>query len=282
MARSIDEIQQEIIQNKDNDVNLADLNSPSATAIWRLWTRIIAVAINLFEQILDSAIATMEQSARDAIAGTPDWLQRRVLEFQFSLSDPQVVSVIDGVASYPVISENLRIVTRASIKEQANGRVLLKVAKGGSTLEKLDNNELNALKGYVDKIGFAGIPIDTISLDADRLRFEGTVFYSGENVESEVKDAVKEGISNYLASVSINDFDGVVVREKLIDSIQSVTGVTGVDTLGVVMTGRPEQSPLGGNDNTNIDRLYETRAGYIIEEDTAGNTFDDTITMQLG
>lgn len=281
MARSTQEIQNEIIAQKDSEPALSGLNSPSGTAIWRLWTRIVAVAINLHEQFIDNSILEMEQIARDSVAGTPDWLQRRALEFQYSPTDPQVVTVIDGRASYPTIYTDLRIITRASVKEQNNGRTQIKVAKGDTVLSPLTANELNAFKGYIDKIGFAGIPIDTVSLEADRFRFEGEIFYSGEYVQSTVLNDVKTAISNYLSSISINDFDGIVIRENVIDSIQKVSGVVGVDTLNVKMNGRPFQSVLFDQNNVNIVREYETASGYIIEEDTAGNTFSDTITMTL-
>lgn len=281
MARSIEEIQNEMIAAKDADPNLVALNSPSQTAIWRLWTFIVAVAINLHEQFLDLGILEMEQIARDAIAGTADWLQQRVLEFQYDENDPQVITVIDGRATYPVVDPALRIVTRASVKEQSSGRVLVKVAKGETPLSPLNTNELNALIGYLDKVGFVGIPIDTISLNADRFRFEGEIFYSGEYVETTVKQAVIDAITLYLDNISIENFDGTVTREKVIDAIQQVDGVVGVDTLNVLMNGRPEQDPLGGGNNVTITRQYETFAGYIIPEDTAGNTPDDLITMTL-
>lgn len=281
MARTTEEIQQSIIDAKNNETELTALNSPSQTAIWRLWTFIVAQTIQFFEQLIDVSIQEMEQIARDSIAGTAEWLQKRVLEFQYSATNPQVVSVVDGRISYPIIDASLRIVTRAAVKEQANGRVLVKAAKGETTLSPLGPDEQTALRGYLDKISFVGMPVDLVSLEADRLRFEGTIFFSGEFVQSQVFDAVKESISNYLKDISVGNFNGLVVREELINAIQLTPGVVGVDTLNVKLNGRPFQSVLGDVNNVNIVREYETDAGYIIEEDTPGNTFDDTITLIL-
>lgn len=282
MARSIDDIQNEIITAKNADANLTALNSPSAVAIWRLWSRIVAGAIETQEQLWDVFKAELEQIAREAVPGTADWLQKRVLEFQYDATSPQVISVVDGKATYPTINEALRIVTRAAVVEQVNSRVLVKVAKddGGGGLTPLDAVELNALVGYLDKLGFVGIPIDVSSLFADRLRFEGEIFYSGEYVETTVKTNVIAAIEAYLSSVSVENFDGKIVREELINAIQAVEGVTGVDTLNVVLTARPSSVALTGA-TTNVLRTYVTAAGYIIQEDTAGNTFNDTITMTL-
>lgn len=282
MARSIDDIQNEIITAKDADATLAALNSPSAVAIWRLWSRIVAGAIETQEQLWDVFKAELEQVAREAVPGTADWLQKRVLEFQYDAASPQVITVVDGKASYPTVDPSLRIVTRAAVVEQVNSRVLVKVAKdgGGGTLTPLDAVEVNALVGYLDKLGFVGIPIDVSSLFADRLKMVAEVFYSGEYVETTVKANVITAIESYLSSVSVDNFDGKIVREQIVDAVQAVEGVTGVDTLNVVLTARPSSIAITGA-TTNVLRSYTTAAGYIIQEDTAGHTFDDTITMTL-
>lgn len=281
MARTVEQIKQSIIDQKNAESELSGLNSPSATAIYNLWAFITAVAINLHEQFIDQAILDIEQVAREAVPGTADWLQNRTLEFQYNELDPQVITVIDGKATYPTIDESLRIVTRAAVKEQTNSRVLVKVAKGSEVLEPLEPDQKSALIGYLSKISFVGIPIDLISLEADQFRFEGEIFYSGEFVETVVKEAIIEALKVYLSSVSINNFDGKIVREKVIDAIQAVAGVVGVDTLNVKLNGRPDTDAIGGPLNEDIKRTYETAAGYVVEETTSGSTFEDTITMTL-
>ena len=282
MARSIDDIQQEIIDAKDADANLSALNSPSAVSIWRLWTRITAGAIETQEQLWDVFKAELEQIAREAVPGTADWLQKRVLEFQYDAGNPQIITVIDGQATYAVIDPALRIITRAAVVEQTNNRVLVKVAKddGGGGLTPLTTQELNALKSYLDAIGFVGIAIDTSSLFADRLRLEGEVYYNGQYVEATVKAEIITAVEAYLSSVSVDNFNGEIVREQIVNAIQGVTGVTGIDTLNVSLIARPSSTPLTGA-VIDVQRAYITSAGYIIQEDTAGNTFDDTITMTL-
>lgn len=282
MARTVSEIQNELISAVQADPTLSGLTSPSATAIWRLWTFVIASSLEVQEQLWDVFKAELEQIAREAVPGTADWLQNRVLEFQYDATNPQVVTIVDGKATYPTVDVSLRIITRAAIKEQSNGRTLVKVAKddGAGGLIPITSIEENALISYLDAIGFVGIPIDTSSQFPDRLRFQGEVFYDGQYVESTVKTNVITAINDYLKSISIDEFDGKVVREKIIDAIQAVAGVTGIDTLNVSLIGRPSSVPLTGSTIT-ITREYETAAGYIIEEDTPSNTFSDTITMTL-
>ena len=282
MARTATEIQNEIILAVQADPTLSGLTSPSSVAIWRLWAFVVASSMEVQEQLWDVFKADLEQIAREAVPGTADWLQNRVLEFQYDATNPQVISVVNGKATYPTIDASLRIITRAAIKEQSNGRTLVKVAKddGAGGLIPLTTIEENALISYLDAIGFVGIPIDTSTQFPDRLRFQGEIFYNGQYVETTVKTNVIAAINAYLKSISLDEFDGKVVREQIIDAIQAVAGVTGVDTLNVSLIGRPSSVPLTGSVVT-ITREYETAAGYIIEEDTPGNTFTDTITMTL-
>lgn len=53
MARTIQQIQQEILTAKAKEPALSELNSTSKTAIWRLWTYITAFAIWTLEKIFD-------------------------------------------------------------------------------------------------------------------------------------------------------------------------------------------------------------------------------------
>jgi hypothetical protein len=103
MARTIQEIQYEIILAVQSEPSLSGLTSVSAVAIWKLWTRVVAASLETEEQLNDLFRAELEQIARDAVPGTAEWLQKRVLEFQYDALSPQVVQVIDGRVGYPVI-----------------------------------------------------------------------------------------------------------------------------------------------------------------------------------
>ena len=282
--RSINEIQDEIIANKDSEPSLDVFNSPSGTAIWRLWTRVMATSINFFEQLVSKAEADIEDIVLNSYTGTADWLQKRVLNFQYSdvVGNEQVVTVIDGVARYPVIDPSLRIVTRCSVKETVKSRVSVKVAKddGAGGLIPLTSSELLALKDYIDKIAFVGIPVDTVSLLPDRLYLEGTVYFSGQFVDVNVLASIEANIFAYLKSISsVEDFNGLAIRENIVDIILKTQGVTGLDSYNFIMKGRPEQTPLGSAQL--FTRTYEPASGYLIEEDTASNGWSDKITLLL-
>jgi len=274
MARSITEIQNAIIADIQADTTLGALNSPSATAIWRLWTFVIATAIHVHERFMDIGIETMETIARDAVPGTPGWLQRRVLEFQYDEDNRQFVTEQpDGSVGYTTIDESLRIISRCAVVETESG-VVIKVAKGSEPLEKLNINELNALRDYVDKIGFAGVFIRSESLDADIFRIDVEIIYSGQYLRDTVQSEIVTALKSYLANLSIENFNGTVVREQVVDAIQQVPGVEGIDTQGLKLFGQ-----RSGQSFEVIERLYNSDAGYL-EYDETGSII--TMTAKNG
>lgn len=280
MARSITDIQNEIIAAVQADPNLTGLNSPSAVAIWRLWTRIIAASLETEEQLNDLFRLELEQLAREAVPGTADWLQKRVLEFQYDALNPQIVTVIDGKATYSTVDENLRIVTRAAVVEQSNGRVLVKVAKddGAGGLDPLSAAELLALTGYLDAIGFVGIPIDSLSLNADRVRFNAlNVYYLRQYDPTIVQADIITAIDDYLKDISVTNFDGTITKTDLIDAIQAVDGVVTLTDVVTFPVLRPFSTPAPGGIGVTIKR--STTAGYAISEDTAPYRVQDIINM---
>ena len=53
MARTVSEIQEEILRQKNQEPSLNTLNSNSKVAIWRLWAYITAFVIWTLEKIFD-------------------------------------------------------------------------------------------------------------------------------------------------------------------------------------------------------------------------------------
>lgn len=277
MARTVTEIQNQIIASKNADANLAGLNSPSQTAIWKLWTYIVALAINLFEQILDQTKLDLEVISAKAVAGHPLWWVDQIKKFQYSTNPatPQVIALVDFVPQYPTVDATMRIVTQVAVGTGAQRRVLIKVAKSvAGVLQPLDVAELAALQSYVDAIKPAGQFIDIISLYPDRIAVIATIYYNPQYVEGNVLAASIDAMNVYISNLQ---FDGLFQTIHLVDAIQSVAGVMDIEIDNIYA--RDEQTVYGGAGIVNVGRQYNPAAGYIIEEDTAGHTFSDTLTM---
>ena len=267
MARSVEDIQLEIINEKNNHVELNDLNSNSQSSVWRLWTFITATIINIHETIFDLFKSEVDTKLSNARVTTPQWFVEQAKLFQL---DDDLIILSNGNAGYAVVDETKQIITRASITENTGSTVNLKVAKGstGNTAVALSSTELAQFNKYIEKIKPAGVSVTTISLNADELILSGaTVFFDKIFDPTDIQTSVEAGLLNYMNNLP---FNGEVVTNEIIDAIQGVTGVNDVTINSVILR--------QGMNDTVINRKAITSAGYINESDDIGFTFSDTIT----
>lgn len=277
MARSVDEIQQLIITDVQSTPELAAASSPSRRAIWRLWTYVVAVAINLLEQLMDISRTDVETFVSLAAPQTPQWLQNKIFEFQYDATNPQVLQLINFVPQYPIVDTTLRIVTRCSVKTSLANTVYIKVAKG-TTPGALGSSEITALQTYVNTLGVAGIRYQVTSGNSDKLYVQAEIFYQGAYA-SVISDNVIAAINNYFATLP---FDGSLKLLDLEIAIRNVQGVN--DVIFQNVQARADGTAFGSGTNlvqsqTVVGRIWGTVAGYIVGETTSGQTLADTLTF---
>ena len=277
MARSINEIQAGIITSVQAQPELAAANSTSKRAVWRLWTFVVAVAINLLEQLQDVFQSEIEATVSLAAPQTAQWVQDRVLKFQYDASNPQIVQLINLVPQYPVVNADLRIVTRCSVKSTLSNQVQIKVAKNEPP-EKLAGTEISALQSYIDVIGVAGVEYLVQSTDSDKLFVQAQIFYNGQ-YSAVIQANVILAIDTYLSQIP---FDGTLKLLDLEIAVRNVTGVTDIVLNNV--RARKDGDPLSAatylvQSNEVIARKWATVSGYIVGETTGGNTLADTLTF---
>ena len=253
------------------------LTSTSKRAIYRLWTYIVAVAINALEQLMDIFTANVEATAAAAAPATPAWLQAQIFRFQYSSTTPQVVQLINFAPAYPVVDETLRIITRCSVTTNLSSQVVIKVATGEPPAA-LSAPQLSALQSYLAEIGMAGVVYNVVSEASDKLYVQANVFYQGQ-YSAVIQADVIQAINTYLAALP---FNGQVKITDLEDAITGVEGVTDVVLVNVRArangTAFASGSYLVQNQQT-ISRLWNTVAGYMVGETTAGNTLADSLTF---
>ncbi|WP_046245016.1 hypothetical protein [Hymenobacter terrenus] len=273
MARTFLEIQQQITENIQASPVLTNLTSTSQTSIWGQFRDAIASVLQLNEQLQDAQEARMNTIADEAVPGTPAWLQRQVLKWQYG---DTIRLNSDLTFSYPVVDTSKNIVSRVSVQELDDTReVLIKVAKGVTgNLAALTPAERLALKSYLERIKFAGIHLVVVSLPGDPVVTPVQVFYDAQFVADEVEAAVKQAIEDYYATIT---FDGNLVLSKLEDAIQAVKGVSDV-VLGDV-TARVYTTAVDDPTLTPIVRTYNAQSGYLVAETAAGYSLEDTITL---
>lgn len=259
MARTIQEIEAEMIAAKEADVVLNTLTSSSNTAVWRRWIKVIAFIIHLFERFQD----VFRQEITDIISsrriGTLAWYVSAAKDFQ--LGD-DLVEFQAGDYGYNVIDPAKQIISRASAKVEG-GEIKLKVAKEGDEgAVALSAQELLQFRSYVELIKFAGTAIEYISLNADTLDINCDLYYNGIYATADIQAAVELAVRDFLRDIP---FDGSLNKNALIDAITGVEGVTDV----VFNTIEATQGAV----ITSVGREYETLAGYINLDGFTVNSF---------
>ena len=273
MARTIANIKESIRTEKNTYTSLSPVlfseEGGSTVGILNNIADVVAININIFEQLQDAYKTELELIAASAVPGTSAWIKEKVLEFQYDALNPQYIQLIDLVPTYNVIDKDLRIISRVAVVESGNGVIVIKAATGVSATV-LTANQKTALEEYLDVIIPAGPTVIVSSNTSDKLYLNAEVFYDGQYVES-IQADVEKAINNYLANL---DFNGVVLVSKIQDAIQAVSGVKDI----VITQVKARADATLFSSATIVPRQWSTIAGYIVEETTATFTFADTIT----
>lgn len=280
MARTIDQIQQQIVDTKEATTELNGLTSTSKRAIWRLWTNVMATSIAFEEQLQDQFKAEMDNDIEKAAPGTPLWIQKKVFEFQYDSNNPQIIQLIDTVPQYVIVDPSLRIITRCSVTTDLNNVVKVKVAKS-SPPEALDDLELSSLQGFLNVLGTAGITYVAASSNPDKIYVSADIYFNG-SYGAVIQTNVISAINNFLSVFSQTQFNGSMLISDLEATIKSVEGVQDVVLKDVKARQDSDTFDNGTylvQNQQTISRLWPTVAGYIIEEDTVGKTFIDSLNF---
>ncbi len=259
--RTTQEIYNSLIQIKNADSNLNDLNSTSATALWSLYLFIVAAGISFFEQVLALFVADLEYQKDTTPIYTAQWWRDRMINFyQFSATDPNIgqVKVNDNFEIfYETEDEAARIIEYCAVTQENQSRqVTIKVAKdnGSGQPEVLSIDEQASATSFVGSVQGAGLLISTVSFPGDKLFVDIDIYYDGQFAETTTRDNVNNAIIDYLNNI---EFDGGVRELNLIDSIQNVPGVSDI------VINRLQAQADGDISPSDWTRLYFTKAGYM-------------------
>lgn len=283
MARTVNEIFNQMISNKETYSELSPLTSNSQVSKWRLFYYVAAVSISILEQILDIFKLDIETKVANKVSGTKEWIKTQLLAFQYSSTTPQIVEIdSDFNITYPTVDTTLQIIKQVATEVQTNNVVLIKIAKN-SPPEPLDANEIAAVQTYLDEIMPAGINTRVISEDSDKIMIKGNIYYNGL-YSSTIKANVELAITSYLENLP---FGGRYVQSELETAILAVSGVKDVNLTRVQVRKAATTFVYGSNTSIYIlegttndvnNRYYDSYAGYIETETTASYTISDTLT----
>ncbi|WP_299683534.1 nucleotidyltransferase [uncultured Tenacibaculum sp.] len=276
MARSINEIQESILEsiNSDTELNALEvltnnekdnLTSTSKVSIWRLFVFIISVSFWTIEKLFDTLKQEIEELLYLLKPHKPSWYRKKVLDFQFGheLNEKDIYDN-DGLTQKQI--EDARVVKYAAVVE-INSILYVKVAGENNTVRaKLSDTQEAALIQYIKLIRDAGVKVVLINRDADLLKLEIDAYYnpleidaSGARLDGSDNEPLQNKLKQYLKEF---EFNGELVLTKLTDQLQQVQGIE--------MPVIKEAYYKFGNqqDWTPINETYQSDAGHMkINED---------------
>jgi hypothetical protein len=277
MARTVSQIKQSMIDQKNTESGLSGLTSTSSTAIWNLIFYICAVAIKVIEDLYDVLRDDVEERKLEIPTGVLKWYASESLLFQYGDSlvfqdsyvdeNNQTVQLKGSNVVYPIIDIDKRIVSLAAADE-SSGLITIKVAKITSGIaEPLTAGELAAFEDYWKSKRFAGTPIIYVSSDPDLIKAEYTVYYDPEILDSSgvlISDGatkpVEDAINDFLQTFQVDNFNGSMQVVKLTNAILNAIGVINPVATNI------EAKPDGGvyvDVLAILSQTYNSYAGYM-------------------
>ncbi len=257
------------------------LTSTSLVAIWSLMTFIVAVTINLFEQILYSWTVVMEAAITQTAAGSDTWIVAFVKRFQYSTSSNQIAQWIGSEYKYPIINTALQIINQVAVVTNAPGARTVKISSNNTPVSPA---ALSALQSYFENGAPAGIYTTWINANADFILIEAKITYDGQYAATIQSDVIT-ALNNFLSNFDTNNFNGIIEVSQIQNCIFTVAGVKDVvltkvearaaTVAAVYATQLIESSQI-------IISTYNPFSGYLIADTDSGRTFTDTLIFNVG
>ncbi len=267
MARSAQTIFQSIITQIQNNPTLVELNSVSQTALYALIAYIIATSQNTEETLNDALVTQVQAIGANLPPTTLNWLEQEIFNFQYSVSNPQVIqfSTASIVPFYPIINPSLQIINNVFLTANSlTNQVDIKVATG-TPPSPLNSDQLAALQFYVTQIGTAGISYICSSTAADLIYCQVTVFFQGAYA-STIGASLLAAYTDYISNIS---FGGTIKVVDLLLALRVVPNVNNVEINNLFC--RAFYQPFEGGQNLVVDNnwlqtTYIAQSGYFNDE----------------
>lgn len=229
MARTSEQIKAQILANMVAESDLSAMNSTSTVAVYRLIAGAVALVLYGVEVLFDELKAEINTLIASLKPHRRTWYVSRALAFQYGSS---LVTDTDYYNNSSLTDAQIaaqKIVNQCAITE-SEGQLTIKVVKLVSNeLTPLSVGEVASFESYMAEVKDAGVRITVLSFNPDRLKMEIDVFYdptilttTGAMIDGSLSDPVGDAVRNYIKSAP---FDSVFIKSKLVDALQSVSGV---------------------------------------------------------
>ncbi len=230
MARTLEQIQNEIIQVKESEPALAGLSSTSKTAIWRLWIFVMAFAIYTLELIFDNHKEELSGKIRSQKTHKAPWVRGMLLNFQYGFDLIGETDLFDNQGYTQDQIEASKIIKYAAVTESVDEkRLICKIAtESNGELSPLSDTQIDAVKGWLKQVKAAGIPYTVINYLPDLLQLHIRIFRdplvldAGGVHRVTGKKPVEEALKDFMRELP---FDGELRLQDLANKLEQTDGV---------------------------------------------------------
>ena len=178
MARTIEQIQNEILKAKETEASLNGLNSTSKVAIWRLWVYITAFVIWTLEKIFDEHKKEVSEALSEQKPHTARWYRNKALAFQYGFNLHSETNLFDNTGKGKEEIENSKIIKYSAVTEvETESRLIVKIAtEQGGELQPISQGQKASFDAYINEIRDAGVCIATINYLPDILKLQMKIY----------------------------------------------------------------------------------------------------------
>lgn len=229
MARTIQEIEDEQLTTIANDATLSEMSSNSATALYRLFARVVAKAIATLENLFDLFRAEVDADLAAQKAHTLRWYREKALAFQLGYDLVEGEDYYDNTGEDPDQVADAKIVEYAAVVEN-DGELVIKVNQDSAGPAPLGASDYDAFVAYIAEIKDAGVKVEVRNANPDRLKLTIDVYYdptildsTGARLDGADSAPAETAIDAFLRSIP---FNGRFVKSHLVDALQLVEGIS--------------------------------------------------------
>src|SRR5690554_5460814 len=175
--RTIEDIYNGMIAEKEAEANLSGLSNNSNTAIWRLILYIVAVAIWTLENILNISINQQNNFIKQIKIHSFSWYSLYAKKFQNGSDLPQFEVDYDNTGLSEDDIKALQVVKYASVVKVPGGLMVKIATEENNELSPIANDEFEAFKEYMFRISAAGDQLYYTNAAPDSLKLELEIHY---------------------------------------------------------------------------------------------------------
>ncbi len=205
---------------------------------------VVAMRDYVLARLFDTHKSEVTAIIETILPHRPKWYADKTMNFMYNhtLIPDRDVYDLAGLSDGDIAIA--KIIKHAVAVENDNDSVLtIKVAgEKNDTRQPIADDAEDMLRAYLAEIKDAGVRIELVNREADKLKCELNIYYNVQKYPEDVQAACEEVVKDYIENLP---FNGRYVNQTLIDKLQETDGVEIAEVLNVVTTdGLADYQPI--------------------------------------